>query len=1077
MIRVRIAAAFILLVMLPLGGLSSPGEIVIGRKADEIERYAAKELQRYLYQITGEWLEIRTTAGSSPSVPSFLIGTPRTNPLLKNLVARGYIRISASDPGPQGYLLKKITADGRTLIAIAGGDAVGSLYGVYGLLADHFGVGFFLGGDILPEARTRLLWPDVDERKSPEVMVRGFLPWTNFPQSATVYSWDDWRFIIDQAAKMRLNFIHIHNYNGELGHNEMYHNFTYRGFTSRVWMPTARTGHRWACPGWDVNRYLFGASDLFDDYDFGSDCALHNESLNNEEVFRKSASLFRRVISYAHTRGVRIGLGLDIDLIPPEYKARPGDPEIIAARVDQLADDYPDLDYLLCFQSENVGKDTAFYKIWRDIFDGFYYLAKQRMPRTRLAVSGWGLDPVSVRTLPKDVICAPIAAYSDTCESGAIYGEREYWGCPWLERDFNSSEYYYPYNMHLSNTIRAYRNRAPNMKGFYCLTWRLTDAVEPKMYYISRAPWETDGRSRISRDVYREYAGLAYGSGAAEEITRIIDQNEPFAADFGECQGTPPFSRDQGKYLLNISRFSFSTPAAPTIQAASGFFSQEGVSKAGCDEGGDCVGYINAGDWVGYHAVDFGGGSSWFRARVASATDGGVIILYLDSLSGQEMGRCTVPPTGGWQRWTDAETLVHRTSGRHDLFMRFELLREPATDEMKALDQLALIDRCIAGARAPEARYRLGLLRCRIAAARDHITLNRDFSAYRWEDLPGSAASWVRNFTHRVSDISSLGNIMSTQNRFIQENYLPKEAALRDGQAVRAPSGVIARGTAGGAVITWTDDGPGTAGFNIYRDGVKINPSLLPPATGSYRDEGNGRFRYAASSVSADGRESPQSVPSACESGSADTTSPFIAVISPPRSLRWGEPFCLKARILDDRAFEEIHADFLYRPPGSGEWLRVPMERRVKAVFTVRLAPLGITARGIEYMVEATDGRNRSQYPASAPGRPASVVVEGESRLTQPGVPPGLTVRAGLLSWKRAGGDVLWYRIYRGRDPGFVAGPATYLTYVHRSTQRYRDSGEDFQGVKLGGTYYYRVTAVSESGAESAPAPAVAVSY
>ena len=52
----------------------------------------------------------------------------------------------------------------------------------------------------------------------------------------------------------------------------------------------------------------------------------------------------------------------------------------------------------------------------------------------------------------------PISAYSDSCENGAIYGNREYWGCPWLERDGGSSEYYYPYNMHLSNTIKAWQN-------------------------------------------------------------------------------------------------------------------------------------------------------------------------------------------------------------------------------------------------------------------------------------------------------------------------------------------------------------------------------------------------------------------------------------------------------------------------------------------------------------------------------------------------------------------------------------------------------------------------------------------
>jgi len=38
----------------------------------------------------------------------------------------------------------------------------------------------------------------------------------------------------------------------------------------------------------------------------------------------------------------------------PDYKTESDDPKVIAAQVDQVATDYPDLDYLLCFQSENM---------------------------------------------------------------------------------------------------------------------------------------------------------------------------------------------------------------------------------------------------------------------------------------------------------------------------------------------------------------------------------------------------------------------------------------------------------------------------------------------------------------------------------------------------------------------------------------------------------------------------------------------------------------------------------------------------------------------------------------------------
>jgi len=328
---------------------AAPGRIVIADGASELEQYAAKELERYLYQLSGVRLEIGSAWPAEG--PCFIIS--RVDRLVSRRPAGAKRWIAtADDLGPQGYVLRKVEWAGNDAILIGGGDAVGCLYGVYGLLEDHYGVGFYLGGDVLPEKESPLALPAVDEHKRPAVPIRGFLPWTNFPQSAGMYSWEDWQFIIDQAAKMRMNFIHVHNYNGEHGHNEMFHNFVVDGLLSRVWMPTAGTGHRWSCPGWQVAEYRFGAADLFDDYDFGSDCALHNETLSNEQVFRKGTSLFQRVIAYAHQRGVRIGLGLDINIVPHVYTQaglKADDPQVIAARVEQIARDYPELDYLLCF--------------------------------------------------------------------------------------------------------------------------------------------------------------------------------------------------------------------------------------------------------------------------------------------------------------------------------------------------------------------------------------------------------------------------------------------------------------------------------------------------------------------------------------------------------------------------------------------------------------------------------------------------------------------------------------------------------------------------------------------------------
>jgi hypothetical protein len=929
------------------------GQIVIGSQASTMEVYAAKELQRCAYQLSGQWLGI---VRDEPSTRAgfFVLGQRHTHPLLGKLAAAGYHLARAGDPGPEGYVLKKLVYGSQPAIAIAGGDELGCLYGVYGLLAEHYQVGFFLTGDVFPDKKAPLAWVEVDERKTPTMPIRGLLPWSNFPQSSTSYSWEDWRFLIDQMARMRLNFLNLHNYSGERGYNEVFAPFTVNGFTARPALATARTGHVWHGPSWEPRQYRFQAGDLFDDYDFGSDAALHNETLTSEAVGRKGVCLFQRIIAYAHTRGIRVGLGLDIDLIPAGYQLKANDPGIIRARVEQLATDYPDLDFLICFQSEEANKDGPFQQTWRAIFMEFYAQMKQRAPSTRLAVSGWGLSPQFVAAVPRDVICAPIAKYSDQFESGAAYGSREYWGCPWLERDQVSSQYYYPYNVHLSRTVAAYRDRAPNMKGFYGLTWRLGDAIEPKLSYLSKAPWDTEGRWSSAQAVYREYAALSYGAAAAAELGDIINENEPFASDFAECQGTAAF-----------------VPQKPR-------------------------------------------GGFLFRSG-------------------------------------------------------------PEAERSKCARQLRVVDQWLARTDTPSHRAHLELLRARLVGVQDHLVLNNQFERYQWADLPGAMEPWARSFMRRVSDISSLGNIVSVQNRFVQIRYLVKENTLRQQPAVRAPSRVEARGTREGALITWTHEEPKPSGFNVFRNGLKLNPAPLPGTARSYVDRVGGTFRYSVSALETDHRESPLSVPCSCDAGNADKSPPQVVVISPPTSIRAGQPASIKARVIDGRAYDCISATLHYRAPGAAEWKKLPMERRVKAVFGVRIPAGEIADTGVEYFVQCSDGSNLGRFPVSAPALALFVTSDSPAAAPPPKTAGKVRVTGQMISWSAAGNHA--YCLYRSKDPQFQPGPATFLTCVAGDTACFRDAAEDYDGLKLSGNRYYRITAQDKAGYESAPTDAVCVVY
>lgn len=118
------------------------GQIILGTRPSPMEHYAAKELQRYLYQLSGTWLEI--VAGTvEVRHPSFIIGQRHSHPIIKRLVADGHLLVAPNEPGPQGYVIKTVRYAGFPATVLAGSDDTGCLYAAYGLLSDHYHVGFF----------------------------------------------------------------------------------------------------------------------------------------------------------------------------------------------------------------------------------------------------------------------------------------------------------------------------------------------------------------------------------------------------------------------------------------------------------------------------------------------------------------------------------------------------------------------------------------------------------------------------------------------------------------------------------------------------------------------------------------------------------------------------------------------------------------------------------------------------------------------------------------------------------------------------------------------------------------------
>ncbi|MBI3851805.1 MAG: carbohydrate-binding protein [Verrucomicrobia bacterium] len=118
------------------------------------------------------------------------------------------------------------------------------------------------------------------------------------------------------------------------------------------------------------------------------------------------------------------------------------------------------------------------------------------------------------------------------------------------------------------------------------------------------------------------------------------------------------------QYLLNVAWLRPGKGAADVARIpATSFAAKRGTQNAPCSEGGECIGFILHGNWVRYERINFGRGTEELEIRAASAADGGIIEVRLDSQDGELLGACAVRSTGDWQTWSSFNARLKTVSG------------------------------------------------------------------------------------------------------------------------------------------------------------------------------------------------------------------------------------------------------------------------------------------------------------------------------------------------------------------------------------------------------------------------------
>lgn len=135
---------------------------------------------------------------------------------------------------------------------------------------------------------------------------------------------------------------------------------------------------------------------------------------------------------------------------------------------------------------------------------------------------------------------------------------------------------------------------------------------------------------------------------------------------------TPAWLTGDPEYLLNVAWLRPDDGANARRISAGSFTAQHGVQTAPASEGGECIGWIEHGDWVRYDGVDFGARTERIEIRVASATRGGIVEIRLDGPDGELLGAGSVASTGDWQSWSSILVPIKPVAGTRTICLAFK---------------------------------------------------------------------------------------------------------------------------------------------------------------------------------------------------------------------------------------------------------------------------------------------------------------------------------------------------------------------------------------------------------------------
>jgi len=488
------------------------------------ERLAAREIRRYLYLRTGRLLEIAENSSEAEGdrIEILVKGDPSAAALLPPELAEETVGMS-----PDGFLLRTMETERGRVLYLVGGSESGALYGAY-RLAEHYGVRFYLHGDVIPDRRLPAIeLPELTEVGRPLFELRGIQPFHDFPEGPDWWNRDDYKAILAQLPKLGMNFIGLHTYPeggvgpepavwigrpGDVGPDGE----VVFGYPSRHFVTGNVTG-AWGYRPTNTSAYKFGAAQFFDtdvygaEYMDGTHPWTKMDSQAAGRLFDRFGSLLNDSFTFARKMGIKTCIGTETPLTIPKAVEnrlrengrlrRGSDPSrlLYEGMFQRISRTHP-LDYYWLWTPEGwTWEGTKEKEVSRTVadFKTAIEVARDLDVPFRIATCGWVLGPQTDRALfdkvlPKEV---PISCINrnvghDFVEPGfaAVEG-RPKWAIPWLEDD--------PALIIPQLWVGRMRKDAADALALGCnglmgIHWR-TRILGPNVAALARASWDQAG--------------------------------------------------------------------------------------------------------------------------------------------------------------------------------------------------------------------------------------------------------------------------------------------------------------------------------------------------------------------------------------------------------------------------------------------------------------------------------------------------------------------------------------------------------------------------------------------------------